>query len=313
MAEANHAVTVHVVTRGIDKYRAEVALAHRLEPERDRRLGLIHRDIPDVRAQEVQFPVDDFFGRTDREHFPVTHADDAVEYLRAVHALGSLAVTAAPQALDVERDNRSVRAFNRLRIVERESRDERLLGNFAFGEDDYGLTPQERIVNALHGRSRIAAIDVDEELSVREPALVPVRKSVPVTCNAKRPGRRHLEHGPVNKAEMRTHQKNRASLGNVLHAHDLHAVTEHESEREAERGAQERHRGVPQVRDEAERKDHRENHEAVIERHRRKDEQQSLPAHDEHEERHLDGIRHRMDAARGIGARKAEHPRYSPP
>ena len=103
---------------------------------------------------------------------------------------------------------------------------------------------------------------------------------------------------------MRTHQKNRARFGNVLHTHDLHAVTENESKREPKRSPQERHRGVPQVHDETERKNHRENHEAIVERHRRKDEQQGLPAHDKHEECHLDSVRHRMDAARSIGARE---------
>ena len=159
-------------------------------------------------------------------------------------------------------------------------------------------------MNALHRRGRITTVDIDKELSVREPTLVPVRKRVPVARNAKRPGRRHLENGPIDEAEMRPHQKNRTRFGNVLHSHNLDAVTENEGERKAERGPQKRHRGVPQVHDETECKNHRENHEAVIERHRRKDEQQSLPAHDEHEERHLDGVRHRMDTARSIGARK---------
>ena len=61
---------------------------------------------------------------------------------------------------------------------------------------------------------------------------------------------------------------------------------------------------MPQVHHKAQCENHREDHEAIVERHRRKDKQQGLPTHDEHEERHLDGVRHRMDAASGIGTRE---------
>ena len=268
VAEANHAVAVHVVTGRVNEDDARAALAHGLEPERDNRFRV------------------------------------AVEGLRAVHAFGGVAVAAAPETLDVERHDRCARTFDGLGIVKREGRYERGLGYFAFGENDDGFAVEERLVDFGHGGLRVPAVDVDEGLAVLEPALVPVGKRVAVTGDAERPWARHLQYGPVDKAEVRPHEKQRTRFRDVLHAHHLDAVAEHESESETERCAQKGHRVLFEVRDEGQREDDRENHEAVIEGHRGKDEQQRLAAHDEHEEGHLDHVCHGVDASGRVGARK---------
>ena len=116
-AEADHAITVHVVTRRVNENRAEAALAHRLEPERDNRFGMVYGDIPYVCPQEMQFTADSFLGSVRRQGLAIADADYAVKGLRAVHAFRSLAVAAPPQPLNIERDNRSIRAFDGLRVI----------------------------------------------------------------------------------------------------------------------------------------------------------------------------------------------------
>ena len=116
-AKANHAITVHVVARRVNENRTETALAHRLEPERDNRFGMVYCDIPYVRAQEMQFSPDGFLRRVRRQNLAVADAYHAVKGLRAVHAFRSLAVAAPPQPLNIERDNRSIRAFDGLRVI----------------------------------------------------------------------------------------------------------------------------------------------------------------------------------------------------
>ncbi len=102
---------------------------------------------------------------------------------------------------------------------------------------------------------------------------------------------------------MRAYEEHRARFGNVRDSLHDKAVAEHEGEREAERCAQERHGGLLQVHDKAQREDYRENHEAVVHRDGRENQEQSLPAHDKHEERHLDHVCDGVYAASGIGAR----------
>ena len=304
MAEANHAVAVHVVTGGVDEDDARAALAHGLEPERNNRFRVVHGEVPDIGSQVLQVFADGLFGRVRGERLAKAHADDAVEGLRAVHAFGGMAVAAAPETLDVERHNRCACTFDGLGVVEREGRYERSLGNFAFGEDDDGFAVEERLVDFGHGGLRVPAVDVDEGLAVLEPALVPVGEGVAIARDAERPWARHLQYGPVDKAEVRPHEKQRTRFRDVLHAHYLDAVAEHERESEAERCAQKGHRVLFEVRDEGQREDDRENHEAVIEGHRGKDEQQRLAAHDEHEEGHLDHVCYGVDASGRVGARK---------
>ncbi len=304
-AEADHAVAAHVVSGGVDEDDAAAALAHGLEPERHDGFGVVHRHVPDVGGEELQVAADLLFARVGGERLSEPDADDAVEGLRTVHALGGLAVAAAPEPLDVERNDLRARSLDGLGVVEREGRDERRLRDFALGEDDDGLAVQERLADFFHGGARVAAVDVDDELAVRKPAQVPVGERVPVACHAQRPGRRHLEHGPVDEAEVRPYQEKRARFGEVVYAHHLDAVAEYESECESQCRAQQGHRGLLEVPDKADGKDHRENHEAVVERGGRKDQEQRLAAHDEHEERHLDAVRDGVDAARRIGSREA--------
>ena len=111
---------------------------------------------------------------------------------------------------------------------------------------------------------------------------------------------------------MRAYEEHGACFGNVLDSLHDKAVAEHEGEREAERRAQERHGGLLQVHDKAQREDYRKNHEAVIERNWREYQEQRLPAHDEHEERHLNHVRDGVYAACGIGTGKTleNRPQY---
>ena len=157
----------------------------------------------------------------------------------------------------------------------------------------------------FHSGRRIATVNANQEVPVEEPALVPIGKGVAVACNAERSRACNLEHSPVNKAEVRTHQKNRTRFRNVLHAHHLHFVAEYKEECKTECGAQKGHRIVLEVCNKAKCKNHCQNHEAVIKRNRRKDQEQSLTAHDQHEQSHLDCICHGVNTACSIRARKA--------
>ena len=155
-----------------------------------------------------------------------------------------MAIAAAPESLNVERNDLRFGAFDGFAVIERECRDERSFRYFAFGEDDDCFSVQERLVDFFHGRGRVAAVNANQEVSVEEPALVPVGECVAVACDAERPGRCDLEDRPVNKAEMRTHEKDRTVFGDVLYAHHLDSVMEYEGERKAECRSQKGHRVV---------------------------------------------------------------------
>ena len=184
MAEADHVVAVHVVARGVDEYGAAAALAHRLEPEWNDGFGTIHRKIPYIAAEELQVFTDFLFGCICGERLGEPDAYHAVERLRAHYAFGCLAVAAAPEALDVERDYLRAGIFDGLAVVERELRNKRCLGNFAFGEDDHGFAVQECFADLFHGGCGVAAVNVYHVFAVHEPALVPVGKRVTVTREA---------------------------------------------------------------------------------------------------------------------------------
>ena len=184
MAEADHVVAVHVVARGVDEYGAAAALAHCLEPERNDGFGTFHREVPYIAAEELQVFTDFLFGCICGERLGEPDAYHAVERLRAHHAFGCLAVAAAPEPLDVERDYLRAGIFDGLAVVERELRNKRCLGNFAFGEDDHGFAVQECLADLFHGGRGVAAVNVYHVFPVHEPALVPVGKRVAVTCEA---------------------------------------------------------------------------------------------------------------------------------
>ena len=63
MAQANHSVTVHVVTGGVDQNHAAATLAHGLEPQRNNGGGMVHGNVPNVGIQKFQVVADFFFGR----------------------------------------------------------------------------------------------------------------------------------------------------------------------------------------------------------------------------------------------------------
>ena len=184
MAKANHVVAVHVVARGVYEYRAATALAHCLEPERDDGFGMLHREVPYVASEVLQVLTDFFFGCACGERLGEPDAYHAVERLRAHHAFGCLAVAAAPEPLDVERDYLRARVLDCLAVVERELGYERGLGNFAFGEDYHRLAVQERLADLFHGGCGVAAVNVYHVFPVHEPALVPVGERVAVACEA---------------------------------------------------------------------------------------------------------------------------------
>ncbi len=184
MAEADHVVTIHVVAGRVDEYRAAAALAHCLEPERNDGFGAFHCEVPYIAAEELQVLADFLFGSACGERLGEPYADDAVECLRAHHAFRCLAVAAAPEPLDVERDDLRARVLDGLAVVERELRNKRCLGNFAFGEDDHGFAVQECLADLFHGGGGVAAVNVYHVFSVHEPALVPVGERVAVACEA---------------------------------------------------------------------------------------------------------------------------------
>ena len=233
-----------MVAGGVNKHHAGTALAHGLEPKRNDGFGAVGGCIPDVGVQKLQVAADVFFGGVRRERFRKTDTDDAVEGLGAVHAFRGMAIAAAPESLNVERNDLRFGAFDGLAVIERECRDERSFRYFAFGEDDDRFSVQERLVDFFHGRGRIAAVNANQEVPVEEPALVPVGECVAVACDAEWPGRCYLEDRPVNKAEVRTHEKYRAVFGDVLYAHHLDSVMEYEGESKAERRSQKGHRVV---------------------------------------------------------------------
>ena len=96
----------------------------------------------------------------------------------------------------------------------------------------------------FHRFTWVAAVDVNDGLAMCEPAQIPVGKGVAVACDEKRARACHLEHGPVDKAVVRTDQKERAGFGHVLDAVDFDSVAEHERECETQSSAQKRHRGA---------------------------------------------------------------------
>ena len=106
---------------------------------------MVHRHVPDVGGEELQVFADLLLAGVCGERLPESDADDAVEGLRTVDAFGGLAVAAAPEPLDVERNNLRARSLDGLGVVEREGRDERRLRDFALGEDDDGLAVQPKI------------------------------------------------------------------------------------------------------------------------------------------------------------------------
>ena len=79
----------------------------------------------------------------------------------------------------------------------------------------------------FHRFTWVAAVDVDDGLAVCEPAQIPVGKGVAVACDEKRARACHLEHSPVNKAVVRTDQKERTRFGHILDAVDLDLIAEH--------------------------------------------------------------------------------------
>ena len=81
---------------------------------------MVHRHVPDIRAQVLQVLADHVFGRGGGESLAKAHADDSVEILRAVHTFGGVAVAAAPKTLYVEWDDLGFGAFNSLCVIERE-------------------------------------------------------------------------------------------------------------------------------------------------------------------------------------------------
>ena len=104
VAEADHLVTVHMATGGVNQNRAGTALAHCTVPERNDACGMVHCHVPDVGTQILQVFADDIFGCGGGHGLAEAHADDPVKILRTVHAFGGVAVTAAPETLDVERN-----------------------------------------------------------------------------------------------------------------------------------------------------------------------------------------------------------------
>ena len=166
MAETDHVVAGNVVAGGVNQNRAGTAFTHGPEPKRDNRCGVVHGRVPDVASQILELAADRFVRSGGRESPAESDRDDAVEVLRAVDAFGSVAVTAAPKSLDVERHNLGLGAFDGLGVVERELGDKRSLGNFAFGEDDDRFAVEEGVVNPFHGFAGVTAIDVNDGLAV---------------------------------------------------------------------------------------------------------------------------------------------------
>ena len=251
----------------------------------------------------MQVLADDVFGGGGGHRLAKSDADDAVEILRTVHAFRSVAIAAAPETLYVERHDLRFGAFDSLGVVQRELGNKRGLRNFAFGEnhDDFAL--EEGAVNLFHGFAWVAAVDVDERFAVREPAQVPVRKGVPVTRDEERARACHLEHCPVDKAEVRPHQKKRSGFGNVLDSSHLDLVAEHECESETEPCAQERHRGALEREHERECENHGEEEQLLVETQLRHEEEDDLETEQYEQECHLNHERHGVDAARSVRTR----------
>ena len=131
---------------------------------------------------------------------------------------------------------------------------------------------------------------------MREPAQVPVRKGVPVTRDEERAGGRHLEYSPVDKAEVRSHQKKRTGFRNILETDHFDLVAEYKCESEAEPGAQERHRGAFEREHEREGEDHGEEEQLLVKTQFRHEEEDDLETEEHEQECHLDHERHGVDS-----------------
>ena len=154
---------------------------------------------------------------------------------RAVHVGAAIAVVGAPKALNVERDNHCIGLVDSRRIVNGKGFHVRGLGHLACGEYDHGFTLQKILMDFVHGLFGVIVVNTDHAQTLEDCAQVPLFKVVLVACNAKRTGGCHLQHGPVDKAVVVTHQKHGTFVRNILHAKHANAVAvEHQLKKRAE-------------------------------------------------------------------------------